>query len=252
MGIVERTDVASRLLPVAMRAYRRVVGWAFTRLYREFAWTYDTVAAAVSGGRWRTWTLTARSFARGATLELGCGPGHLQQALAAEQRFAAAVDLSPQMIRLARRRLAHNGYMPRLARANARALPFADQSFDTILATFPSDYIAAAAVAAEVRRVLRPGGRVAVALWATMDGDTLYHRAVALAYRLTLQRAPRPTTPPFAGSAAHVSNLPAGQHRIAETLQRAGLRVTHTDLPAPQSRVFYVLGVLPDDHAAEC
>ena len=38
-----------------LRAYIRLLRWSFARFYREFAWTYDTVAAAVSRGLWRRW-----------------------------------------------------------------------------------------------------------------------------------------------------------------------------------------------------
>ena len=174
--------------------YTRIVQWAFTRFYREFAWTYDTVAALVSGNRWRIWALAALPYLRGRVLELGCGTGNLQRALAEQPDFLAPIglDVSPQMLTLTRRKLA-SGTTARLLRADARALPFPLAVFDTLVATFPSEYIMAPATLAEARRVLRPGGRLVVVLAAQFTDDGLYQRAVALAYRLTLQRSPRST-----------------------------------------------------------
>ncbi|NTV64514.1 MAG: hypothetical protein HGA65_13385, partial [Oscillochloris sp.] len=54
-------------------ALAHLVRWAFERLYREFAWTYDMVAVAVSGGLWRRWGLAALPYVRGRVLELGFG-----------------------------------------------------------------------------------------------------------------------------------------------------------------------------------
>jgi SAM-dependent methyltransferase len=225
--------------------YAQLVRWLFERLYRELAWGYDLVAAAVSGGRWRDWTLTAAPLARGRTLELGCGTGHLQQALAGRPDVETiGLDRSPQMLALARRTARRTGRPLRLLRADARALPLLPATIDTIVATFPSEYIADPDVAAEIRRVLRPGGQVAVALWAQIAGDSLYLRAIDLAYRLTLQRSPRSAPLASAEPAPAGPLLPAGQRRLADALTACGLRVTHTTAPARGSSVHYVVGTL--------
>lgn len=218
--------------------YVRLIRWAFERFYREFAWTYDTVAALVSAGGWRSWALTARPFARGATLELGCGTGHVQLALSQRQASPAiGIDRSPQMLKLTRRRLTRAGLNATLVRADARALPFTSASFDSVIATFPSEYIIASSTTAEVRRVLRPGGTLAVALWARFDDDSPYARLVDLAYRLTLQRSPR--TDPRA--AAPASATPS---RLGESLQNAGFAVSHEQARAQGGMVYYVVGKL--------
>src|ERR1051325_8335576 len=105
--------------------YRRLIHWAFARFYREFAWTYDAVAAAVSGGRWSAWGLAALQYQNGRALELGCGTGNLQRVLAG--RMAAmpvGLDVSAQMLAITRRKLARAGQPIRLVRAVAQALPF--------------------------------------------------------------------------------------------------------------------------------
>ena len=180
--------------------YTRAIHWAFTRFYREFAWTYDQVAAAVSGGQWSTWTLAALPYLRGRVLELGCGTGNLQQALAAQPEHAAiGIDLSRHMLRLTQRKLGAMGQQPRLAQAHAGLLPFPDHTFDTVVATFPSEYIVAPQVIADVRRVLRPGGELVIMLGAQFRAPSAYRRAIDLLYRVTLQQpilaAPAPVEP---------------------------------------------------------
>lgn len=132
----------------------------FHLLYHPFAFTYDLVAATVSFGKWKDWVFSIIPFIEGTRiLELGHGPGHLQRLLLNRGMFAVAIDKSPQMSRLAKRRLG-NSY--KLALALAQQLPFAEKSFNTIIATFPTDYIFNAQTLSEVKRCLSDGGRLIV------------------------------------------------------------------------------------------
>lgn len=181
--------------------YRKLVRWGFRRLYHEFAWSYDGVAWLVSGGRWRRWGAAGLPFLHGRVLELGFGPGHVQLALAAMPHHrAVGVDLSPQMTATAARRLRRHGIVPRLIRGTALHLPFAAASFDTVLATFPAEYILAPETVAEMRRILTPDGRIVIVDAAQLHTNGVYPRLVDLAYRLTLQapanRTPTPEPPP--------------------------------------------------------
>ncbi|PDW02825.1 hypothetical protein CJ255_12055 [Candidatus Viridilinea mediisalina] len=166
--------------------YRRLVQRLFHHFYREFAWSYDGVAWLVSGGLWRRWVLTALPHLHGPTLELGFGPGHLQLALA-DRAACVGLDASPQMAQQAARRLRCAGYTPRLVRGLAQALPFADASFATVVATFPTEYIAATATQKEIRRVLRPNGRLVIIPSAELQ-PSVYRRLIDLAYLITLMR----------------------------------------------------------------
>src|SRR2546425_552052 len=118
--------------------YIRIIRWAFDRFYHEFAWTYDAVAAAVSGGRWGAWGRSALPYLHGRVLELGCGTGALQSALAGRMAAASVgVDASTQMLDITMYKLNRAGRPIRLARALAQALPFLPTTFDSIVATFP-------------------------------------------------------------------------------------------------------------------
>ena len=74
-----------------------------------------------------------------------------------------------------------------MLRANAQQIALVPQRFDTIVATFPSDYILQAATLAKVQRLLRPHGRFVVLLSASLPGPGWYRSLVELAYKLTLQ-----------------------------------------------------------------
>lgn len=171
-----------------------VLRWAFQRFYREFAWTYDVVAWLVSRGLWRHWVLAALPYVHGRVLELGCGTGYIQHALAA-QRFAHVVglDASPQMLRRTQTRLARSHLQGRLLHAVAQQLPCASAHFHTVLATFPSEYIVHPYTLAEIHRVLVDSGRLILVDSAQFVNDGPYERMIDIAYRLTLQVPVRST-----------------------------------------------------------
>jgi ubiquinone/menaquinone biosynthesis C-methylase UbiE len=207
--------------------YAGLVRWAFTRFYREFAWTYDTVAVMVSGGRWFAWGRVALSHMCGRVLELGCGTGHFQQALGAAS--PVGLDASSQMLAITRRRLTRNQLSTRLVRGFAQALPFFGASFDTIVATFPTDYIVDRAALDEIRRVLGPDGRLVIVLAATFGDDSVYARVIDLLYRATLQRSPRCAPTPMTQSA------------VARHLAECGFAVDERWEPAAGGQVHLII-----------
>ncbi|OGK87430.1 MAG: phospholipid methyltransferase [Candidatus Rokubacteria bacterium GWC2_70_16] len=98
--------------------------------------------------------------AAGTVLEVGVGSG-LNLALygpAVERLYG--LDPSPELERMARRRLRHVRVPARLITGSAEAVPLPDRSVDTVVSTWTLCSIADPARAlAEMRRVLRPGGR---------------------------------------------------------------------------------------------
>jgi SAM-dependent methyltransferase len=98
-------------------------------------------------------------------LEVGCGGGALLKAALQSGCRAAAVDHSPEMVRLAheQNREAVDDDRLSIQEASAGALPFPDRTFTCAAMTgvlgFLPDPVAAFA---EMRRVLQPGGRVVV------------------------------------------------------------------------------------------
>lgn len=148
-----------------MHPLTRILRFFFHHLYHGFAWTYDLVSGAVSFGRWNDWVQAVVPFIRGPrVLELGPGPGHLQKRLLRDPGLVAVgLDESAEMGRAAARRLRRSGLVHfRLARGLAQALPFPEGIFDTIVSTFPSEYIFDSRTIAEARRTLANGGRLIV------------------------------------------------------------------------------------------
>jgi ubiquinone/menaquinone biosynthesis C-methylase UbiE len=168
----------------------RFLRFVFQRFYHGFAWTYDFVAAAVSLGQWKAWVACALPYIEGRrVLEIGHGPGHLQLLLRREIGSAIiGLDESVQMGRLARRALARGGYAePNLSRGLAQALPFESGCFDTVVSTFPAEYIFEPQTLQEVKRVLSVNGHFILVPAAWIVGGKALERAAAWLFRATDQ-----------------------------------------------------------------
>jgi ubiquinone/menaquinone biosynthesis C-methylase UbiE len=176
---------------VSQQYYRALTGLLrifFKLLYHQFAWTYDWVAAAVSLRMWQNWVLAILPFINTSpVLELGYGPGHLQSALKRKGIKVYGLDASHQMGKLAVKRLRLNGYTPSLVNGIAQILPFANKSFQSVVATFPTEYIADPQTLAEIWRVLIPGGDLFILPVAWITGKRWIERIAAWIFRLTKQ-----------------------------------------------------------------
>jgi ubiquinone/menaquinone biosynthesis C-methylase UbiE len=102
-------------------------------------------------------------------LDVGCGTGQLAAAILERLPEARVwgLDLSPRMLDHARRRAAESGGRFFLVQGDSEQLPFADDSFDVVTCSHSfHHYPHQDRVAAEMFRVLRPGGRLLL-----LDGD---------------------------------------------------------------------------------
>ena len=79
-----------------------------------------------------------------------------------------------------------------LVRARAQALPFCDGSFDSVVATFPTEFILEPATLREAARVLRAEGRLVVVAWALLRERDPLSRFIGWLYRVTGQGKPLP------------------------------------------------------------
>ena len=158
----------------------------FKLLYHQFAFAYDFVAATVSLGQWKNWVTSILPLIEGTRiLEIGHGPGHLQQRLLLSRGLdSVAIDESAAMGLLAKHNT--NGKTT-LTRALSQALPFTDKSFDTIVSTFPAEYIFHQETLLEVRRCLSDGGRFIVLPVALQMGRKPLEKLMSLLFRITRQ-----------------------------------------------------------------
>lgn len=145
-------------------AFGRLYLWAADRLYNEFAWAYDLTAWVVSTGRWDRWRRMALDYVdQQPVLEVGFGTGEILIEMTRRGWEAAGLDLSPAMHRVTARKMHRCGIAAPRFLGRAQALPFHDESFGSIVATFPAEYIVDPASLHEFHRVLQPGGRLIIA-----------------------------------------------------------------------------------------
>jgi ubiquinone/menaquinone biosynthesis C-methylase UbiE len=124
-------------------------------------------------------------------LEVGCGIGTLFADIMERGYRGQAIDRSPQMVAATRRELRRRGLteaVKNVRQADAQALPFTAASFDCVVSTFPTDYIAERAALREFNRVLRPGGRLIVVLAATLLPTRALLRPLVAVQRLVYGR----------------------------------------------------------------
>jgi ubiquinone/menaquinone biosynthesis C-methylase UbiE len=204
----------------------------FDRQARRYDRVYDERSRA---GR------VVRARLEAALRALGDGPGDVLDAGAASGRLAAelerrgwsvtGIDVSPEMIALARERV------PRatLEVARLERLPFPDSSFDAAAATGVIEYVDDVGVALrELHRVLRPGGRAAISF-----PD---YRAPHNAWRrLLLYPAVRAvkSVVPFGRPAPQPWRHPISTAELERRLRDAGFRVRHADRGPGGRQVVY-------------
>ncbi|KAA3645660.1 MAG: methyltransferase domain-containing protein [Chloroflexi bacterium] len=183
----------------------------FDLLYHQMAWTYDLVAWLVSLGRWNSWVLSVTDDLPGPRiLELGHGPGHLQTTLARQGKSCVGLDLSRQMGRMAKKRLEKENLIQSLVTGMGQKLPFENNSYNQVVATFPTEYIFQTDTLNEIHRVLKPGGAFVALPVAWITGGNLLDRAAALLFKIT-------------GQAMEIQD-----HQIVQAFQAAGFE-THIE-----------------------
>jgi ubiquinone/menaquinone biosynthesis C-methylase UbiE len=124
-----------------------------------------------------TWSSSTRQFipplldaaevsGKMSILDVGCGPGYVSAAAAERGATPIGLDFSAEMIAIAKK------MFPRIEfrQGDAQSLPFADGSFDRVVANFALLHLAdPARGCAEAARVLKPGGKFGFTTWAKIS-----------------------------------------------------------------------------------
>ena len=99
-------------------------------------------------------------------LDVACGTGNAAIRAAEAGGRVVGVDLTPELFDAGRREATEAGVDIDWVEGDAEALPFDDKSFDVVLSTFGCMFAPRHQLtAAELARVLRPGGRLGVCAW---------------------------------------------------------------------------------------
>jgi demethylmenaquinone methyltransferase/2-methoxy-6-polyprenyl-1,4-benzoquinol methylase len=142
------------------------------RMFDSIAPTYDRLNHILSVGLDRTWWRRAAKAVLPRLqdpdtqiLDLCCGTGDMTSALLAHRPPNAApitgLDFSPQMLDLARTKHAHSNAI--FVEGDAMHLPYPDNTFDLVTSAFGFRNLANYAEGlAEIHRVLRPTGQIAI------------------------------------------------------------------------------------------
>jgi ubiquinone/menaquinone biosynthesis C-methylase UbiE len=149
--------------PSGVNSNRAVVRWAAR---------YDLLIWFLTLGRERRFRekllVPARLKAGESVLDVGCGTGSL--AIAAKRQVGASgpvqgIDPSPEMIARARHKAEKAKLDISFSHGSAESLVFSDGQFDVVLSTVMLHHLrrdARAVAVAEMKRVLKPGGRLLV------------------------------------------------------------------------------------------
>lgn len=162
--MTKTTDFGYQKVPEDEKS-RRVAG-----IFDSVAARYDLMNDLMSGGLHRLWkrfTVDASGVRLGErVLDIAGGTGDLARLFAARVGAAGEVvltDVNPAMLKVGRDRLLDAGMLLPVARCDAERLPFAAECFDCVSVAFGlRNMTRKDAALAEMRRVLKPGGRLLV------------------------------------------------------------------------------------------
>ena len=167
-------------------------------------------------------------------LDVACGTGVLSREVArrvGDDGHAAGLDLLPGMLEVARR------FAPDIEwrQGSAEALPYPDESFDAVVSQFGMMFFPDPGKALrEMLRVLMPGGRFAIAVWAAINAMPAYAEEVALLERMAGGAPPT--------RCAHRSRSARAQDYTRSRVRPAP--VTSPSKPVPAWRIFRASGRL--------
>jgi SAM-dependent methyltransferase len=151
-------------------------------------------------------------------LEVGCGTGEFTQRVARAGAALTALDLSPHLLTKAHARVRGGACF---VQGNGHELPFATGAFDAVYGCSILHHLDPATALAEVRRVLRPGGRL------VFSEPNLLNPQVLVMFKVHRLR------PYFGNSPDEMAFTPGYVTGILQRLGFARFRVRHFDFLHP-------------------
>jgi SAM-dependent methyltransferase len=141
-------------------------GASYERLAETYAPIHDRVVAALA-------------IEPGSTvLDVACGTGAVALRAARLGAEALGIDISADQLAKARRAAADGGLTIRFEEGDCQELPYADAEFGAVASAFGAIFAADhRRTAAELARVCRPGGRLALTAWQKDAWSLLHEKA---------------------------------------------------------------------------
>ncbi len=164
----------------------------------DAAHAYEALFVPALFGQWAPKVADAAQIQPGQrVLDVGCGTGILAREIASRIGSAGRVvgiDPSPGMLAVAKQPAPAVEWREGVA----ESLPFPDQSFEVVVSQFALMLFTDRRQALrEMLRVLTPGGRLAVAVWDSLDNIPAYASEVALLERMAGRQAADALRAPF-------------------------------------------------------
>jgi SAM-dependent methyltransferase len=120
-------------------------------------WNWETPAGRIRWAR-RVKMLTSHLQQGQSVLELGCGTGYFTRELAVTGAQITAIDISPELLRVAEQECSSGNV--RFEIQNAYAMTFPDETFDSVVGSSVLHHLEIEAALREIQRVLKPGGSI--------------------------------------------------------------------------------------------
>lgn len=138
-------------------------------MFDSIASKYDRMNHGMSLGIDRLWRrrfvrrLAKKLPEKAAVLDLACGTGDLTKALSEKGCQVTGLDISSEMMAIGREKCRYLSPKPNFVLGSAEQIPFPDDTFDAVTIAFGlRNFDHRARCLAEIRRVLKPGGQLAV------------------------------------------------------------------------------------------
>jgi len=148
---------------------------------------------------WPTHVLNAAQVQPGdSVLDVACGTGVLACAAAARvgsTGTVTGVDINKGMLTVAQQKAPQITWKV----SPAEALPFEDNRFERVVSQFGLMFFTDQVKAlAEMRRVLKPGGRIAIAVWSSLEATPGYQAVATMLHELFGSQAAQSIQAPYA------------------------------------------------------